>query len=134
MKLRRAPLRLATGAYILNSGVSKWNADDERASRLHGFASGAYPQVKQVRPEHFTRALSATEMVLGAALLTPFVSSKLVGVALSAFSAGLVGLYLRTPGMRRDGSVRPTQDGTALAKDTWVLGIGLSLLIDAIGD
>ena len=134
MKLRRAPLRLATGAYILNSGASKWNADDEQASGLHGMASGAYPQVKQVRPEQFTLGLSAAEMALGAVLLTPFVSSKLAGLALTAFSAGLVGLYLRTPGMRREGSVRPTQDGTALAKDTWMLGIGLSLLIDALGD
>ena len=56
MKLRRLPLRVATGAYILNSGLSKWNADEERASQLHSFAANAYPQVKQLRPEQFARA------------------------------------------------------------------------------
>ncbi len=43
-----------------------------------------------------------------------------------------MGLYLRTPGMTKEGSVLPTQQGIALAKDTWMLGIGLSLVIDDI--
>jgi hypothetical protein len=33
----------------------------------------------------------------------------------------------------RDG-IRPTQDGTAIAKDVWLLGIGTSLLIDGNGE
>jgi hypothetical protein len=32
--------------------------------------------------------------------------------------------------MRRDGSLRPSQQGTALAKDVWMLGIGLGLIAD----
>jgi len=50
------------------------------------------------------------------------VPGKVAGAGLTAFAAGLLGLYLRTPGMR------PTQQGTAIAKDVWLLGIGLGLL------
>ena len=45
-----------------------------------------------------------------------------------SFSAGLLGLYLRTPGMHN--SLRPTQQGTPIAKDVWLLGIGAGLVID----
>lgn len=134
MKLRRLPLRVATGAYILNSGLSKWNADEEHASQLHSFAANAYPQVKQLRPEQFARALAASEIAVGAALLTPFIPPALAGAALTAFSAGLVGLYLRVPGMHQEGSLRPTQDGIPIAKDTWLLGIGLALALDGMSD
>ena len=53
------------------------------------------------------------------------------GAGLTAFAAGLLGLYGRTPGMRKEGSPFPTQQGTALAKDVWMLGIGLGMVIDA---
>ncbi len=33
--------------------------------------------------------------------------------------------------MRREGSVRPSQQGTAIAKDVWLLGIGLGLVADS---
>ena len=47
--------------------------------------------------------------------------------ALTAFSGGLLGLYLRTPGMRKPGSLAPTEQGLAIAKDSWLLGIGIGL-------
>jgi hypothetical protein len=48
-------------------------------------------------------------------------------------SAGaLLGLYLRTPGMRQEESLGPTQQGIPLAKDIWLAGIGASLLIDGL--
>ncbi len=134
MKLRRLPLRLAAGAYILNSGLSKWNADQAIADQLHGFASTAYPQVKQLRPEQFARVLSVSEIAVGAALLTPFIPPALAGAALTAFSSGLIGLYLRIPGMHQEGSLRPTQDGIPIAKDSWLVGIGLSLVLDGLSD
>ena len=62
------------------------------------------------------------------------VPSLAAGAALTAFAGGLVGLYLRTPGMREEGSLRPTQAGIGLAKDVWLLGIGLSLVLEEIGD
>ena len=36
--------------------------------------------------------------------------------------------------MRQKGSLRPTHQGTALAKDVWMLGVGLGLLADAMAD
>jgi hypothetical protein len=35
--------------------------------------------------------------------------------------------------MRQDGTVRPTEQGTALAKDIWMAGIAAALVIDDIG-
>jgi hypothetical protein len=32
--------------------------------------------------------------------------------------------------MRQDGSLRPTQQGIPLAKDAWMVGIGLALMVD----
>ena len=92
-------------------------------------AVGAIPALQRIPPQRFARILSTGEIALGAALLTPFVPSALVGAALVGFSGGLVQLYLKTPGMRQPGSVRPTQDGIGLAKDVWLLGAGLTLLL-----
>lgn len=133
MKLSHAPLRLATGAFILNSGLSKRTLPPEAAAGLHGMAAGAMPQFNRVQPTTFAKSLSAGEMALGAALITPFVPSTLAGAALTAFGGGLVNLYLKTPGMTQEGSsVRPSQDGTPLAKDVWLLGAGLTLLLDGL--
>jgi len=131
-RLSHVPLRLTAGSFILNSGLSKWSADAETAQQLHGFAAGTYPAVKKVEPPVFVKALAAGEIALGAALLLPGVSSTKAGAGLVAFSGGLLGLYAKTPGMR-DG-IRPTQQGTAIAKDVWLLGIGTSLVIDGRGE
>jgi hypothetical protein len=134
MKLRHLPPRLATGAYIFNSGLSKRNADPGTAAGLHGMATGSYPFLGKMEPEQFLKLLSAGELALGAALLLPVVPTALAGAGLVGFSAGLVGLYLRTPGLRKEGSLAPTQDGSAIAKDAWMLGIGLGFLVEAIAD
>jgi hypothetical protein len=128
---RQLPERLAAGTFILNSGLVKWSADEETAARLHGLAVGTYPFLAGVKPKDFARMLSVAEIGLGAALLAPVVPAWLAGTALTAFSGGLLGLYLHTPGMRQEGSLRPTQQGIPLAKDVWMLGIGLSLTADA---
>ncbi|MCU1666329.1 MAG: rane protein [Pseudonocardia sp.] len=130
--LRRLPMRLTAGAYILNSGLQKWSADEQTAGALHGMASNAYPMLKQVDPPRFLRGLAAAEIGLGAALVLPAVPALLAGAGLTAFSAGLLGLYVRTPGMREEGSLRPSQQGTPLAKDVWLLGIGVGLVVDAL--
>jgi hypothetical protein len=36
--------------------------------------------------------------------------------------------------MRKPGSLRPTENGTPIAKDSWLLGVGLGLIIDDIFD
>lgn len=129
---RHVAPRLATGAFILNSGLAKRGADERTAATMHGMAKNTYPFLGKIEPGKFVRALSAGEIALGAALLLPVVPTALAGAGLTAFSAGLVGLYLRTPGMREGSGLRPTQEGTALAKDTWMLGIGIGFVVEAI--
>jgi hypothetical protein len=131
MKLSNLPGRIATGAFILHSGIDKWGADETRAAQTHGFASGAYPVVGKLPPGLFLRLLAGGEIATGAALLAaPLVSDRLAGIALTGFAGSLLGLYLRTPGLRKPGSVWPSQQGLAIAKDIWMLGIGLDLVLD----
>ncbi|NEK57149.1 hypothetical protein GCU56_04580 [Geodermatophilus sabuli] len=120
--------RLSAGAFILNSGLGKRDADEGTAAGLHGFAAGTYPFLKGVEPTQFVKGLAYGEMAIGALLLTPFVPTAVAGAALTGFSGGLLGLYLNTPGMRKPGSLAPTPDGLAVAKDVWLLGIGVGLL------
>jgi uncharacterized membrane protein YphA (DoxX/SURF4 family) len=126
--LAQVPQRLATGAFILNSGLQKWTGDEQTAAGVHGFASGTYPFLKDIDPPTFLKALAAGEIAIGTVLLAPFVPGRVAGLALTGFSAGLLGLYLRTPGMH-DEKYRPTQQGTAVAKDIWMLGIGTALVL-----
>lgn len=129
--VRRAPIRLASGAYILNAGVGKIRGDAGTAAAIHGMASGAYPFLGKVKPALFLRGLGAWEVALGTALLVPVVPVGVAGLALTGFAGGLLGLYWRTPGMHEPGDPRPTQQGTAIAKDLWLFGMGVSLLADA---
>ncbi|MCU1655462.1 MAG: rane protein [Pseudonocardiales bacterium] len=131
-KLRRAPTRIVTGAFILNSGLGKLGADDDTAKALHGMAAGVYPPLEKLDSKLFLKAVGVGETALGAALLLPVVPASLAGLGLTAFSGGLLGLYWRTPGMHHDGSPRPTQQGIPLAKDVWMLGIGASLVLDEL--
>jgi hypothetical protein len=121
---------VASGAYILHSGLAKWNGSEEQAKGVHALASGAYPILADVPPATFLKLLSAAEIGIGAALLTPFIGNRLAGAALTAFSGGLLGVYLRTPALHKEGSVWPTPAGTAVSKDVWMLGIGVGLLAD----
>jgi hypothetical protein len=120
--------RISAGAFILNSGLGKRGADEGTAAGLHGFAAGTYPFLNKIEPKQFAQGLAAAEIGIGALLLTPFVPTAVAGLALTGFSGGLLGLYLNTPGMRKPGSLAPTQDGLAIAKDVWLLGIGVGLL------
>ncbi len=122
------PIRLAAGAFILNAGIGKLSADEERAAMLHGTAKGAFPFFEDVRPERFAKGLAVAEVALGAALLTPFVSDRLAGLALTPFAGAILWMYSQTDAMHEPGSLRPTLMGTGVAKDVWLLGIGLTLL------
>lgn len=133
-KLAHWPARVATGAYILDSGLGKRKADEETAAGLHGMAAGAYPFLKQVEPPRFARLLSVAEITVGVTVLLPAVPTAVAGLALLGLGGGLIGMYARTPGMHEPGSLRPTQEGTALAKDFWLVGIGASLVLDALGE
>lgn len=125
--------RLFPGLFFIDAGLGKFNADKETADYLQGFASVGMPLAKKVDSKTFTKALSVAEMATGAALVAPFVPNRVAGAALTAFSAGFMSLYLRAPGMHKEGSLSPTQDGLALAKDSWILGVGVALLLSEDG-
>ncbi|MFJ6003256.1 hypothetical protein [Arthrobacter sp. NPDC092385] len=124
------PLRLTTGAFILNSGLGKTNLDEGSAGYMQAMASKAFPQLSQLEAQKFGKALAAAEIALGSALLAPFIPSRLAGLGLLAFSAGMMAMYVKTPGLTQEDGIRPTQDGTSVAKDIWMVGIALSLILD----
>lgn len=121
------PIRVATGAYILNSGLTKLKADEEAQEQMHGWASSVYPMFKDMKSGDFTKLLGYGEIGLGAMLLLPTVPSAVAGGALAAFGAGLMGMYLNTPSMTQSDGIRPSPEGVATAKDVWLVGAGLTL-------
>ncbi|WP_238703536.1 hypothetical protein [Arthrobacter sp. TS-15] len=124
------PLRLTTGAFILNAGHGKRHLDKDSAAWLQAMAARVIPPVTRLEPQTFGKVLSYSEMALGASLLAPFLPSRLVGVGLGIFSGSLLTMYRRTPGMTEADGIRPSQQGTALAKDVWMFGIAVALVLD----
>ena len=127
-KLWHVPVRLATGAVILDQGLSKLGMDEERAKAFHDHGA-----LEAMAPKDFLQLLTAGEIALGASLLgIGLVPPGLAGLGLTAFGGSLTRLYLTAPGMRREGSLGPTQQGIALVKDSWMLAIGAALVLDAL--
>ena len=127
------PLRVATGAFILNSGIGKLAADEGTAQFLHGAAAATYPTpFKDMKPTTFAKLLAYSEIAVGAALLAPMVPATVAGAALTGFGASLMGMYLKTPSMTLDDGIRPSQEGVAVAKDVWLVGAGLTLLSQGV--
>lgn len=118
--LRRAPLRLTTGALIINAGIAQFNADEESSRTLHQTAAQYVPQVGRMDPRVFSRSLAAGQLTLGAALLLPVVPTAAAGLGLSLLGASLAATKWRTPGMRT-----PTED-------VLMAGSGVSLLLDSL--
>ena len=127
---RSIPSRLVTGLYVAHTGLEKWRGNEERAATLHDMAAGAFPTLKEMPAAKFMRLLASVEIATGAVLLAPMVRNRVAGAALTAFGAGLVTMYLRTPSLHQPDSYWPTQAGTAVSKDIWLVGIGLRLLLD----
>lgn len=131
--LSHLPLRLATGAFLVSSGMTKLSLSEDEAKNLHKLAAESLPVVDQVSPALFGRVLAIGELALGGALLVPLVPAGVAGAALGAFSGGLLWLYAKTPGMHEEASLRPTPQGLIMAKDVWMAGIAASLVIDDAG-
>lgn len=134
MRLSHLPLRVTTGVFLVNTGLSKRDLTDEAAQGLQGMAAASIPQLATLPPPQFARLLSTGEVALGAALLMPFVSPLVAGAALTAFSGALLRMWWNTPGMHEEGSLKPTQQGTAVAKDVWLFGTGMALVLDGLSD
>jgi hypothetical protein len=132
LKLRHVPARAAAGAFILNTGITKRGLTEEGAAGLQQMAVQAFPQFKQMSAKDFGKLLSTGEIALGTALLLPIVPTWLAALGLAGFSAGLLRMYTKVPGLTQEGSIRPTQDGTVIAKDVWLAGIAWSLLVDEV--
>jgi len=129
MKLSTIALRAVPGAFILNSGIGKLGMDAQTAEGLQGMAAQGVPPLGKLTPEQFAKFLSYGEIAVGASLLLPYVPNRVAGAALAAFSGSMMSMYLRTPGMTESDGVRPSQDGTALAKDSWLVAIAAALLV-----
>jgi hypothetical protein len=134
VKARDLPGRITTGGYILHSGLEKWQGDQARAEAVHRMAANAFPVLKDIPPARFLRLLAGSEIALGAALVVPVVPGALAGAALTGFSGALLAMYGRTPALRKPGSIWPSQAGTGVSKDVWMLGIGLGLVAGALSD
>jgi hypothetical protein len=134
LKARDVPGRIATGGFILHTGLEKWKADEARAKALHSTAANAFPVLADIPPNQFLKLLAATEIALGSALLAPVVPGALAGLALTGFSGSLLAMYARTPALRKPGSIWPSPTGIAVSKDIWMVGIGLGMVIGALTD
>ena len=55
VKARDLPARIATGGYILHSGLGKWHGDETRAKAIHSAAANAFPVLQQIPPERFSK-------------------------------------------------------------------------------
>lgn len=129
MSLSNAVLRAVPGAFILNSGIGHLRLTPEAAASMQEMAAKGIPQLAELTPEQFGKVLGYGEIAVGAALLAPFVPPRLAGLALTGFSAGLLSMYFGIPDMTEADGIRPSKAGIPLAKDSWILAIGLALLL-----
>ncbi|MDM8084870.1 hypothetical protein QUV83_08850 [Cellulomonas cellasea] len=133
MHIHLIPLRLAAGAYILNSGLSKRGADEDAARGMQAMAAAAYPQFGDMEPKKFANLLSSSEIALGSALIVPVLPRTVVAAGFTAFSGALLGMYLKTPSLHRGpGDLRPNAQGEGYAKDVIMFGAALTFLLDAL--
>lgn len=130
MKLSHLPARVTAGALILNAGLDIKKLPDEAAAGMQDMGANGVPPVKKLSPSTFRKALSRSEVALGAALLTPFVPSWMAGAGLAGFSGALMAMYFRTPEMTKEDGIRPTETGTPIAKDAIMFGTGVTLMLD----
>lgn len=134
MSIVQIPLRLTSGAFILNSGINKLKLSDEQAAGLQHMAVKGVPQLSKLTPAQFKNFVVAAEVGTGAALLLPMVPGWLAGAALTAFSGGLMSMYLNTPEMTEADGVRPSQEGTSVAKDLFLVGAGVGIMVDSVAN
>jgi uncharacterized membrane protein YphA (DoxX/SURF4 family) len=126
--VRRAPLRLTTGAFVLNSGVSTFSATGEKTARLQSTAAKLVPQVERMDPRTFAKVLGAGEVTLGTALMLPVVPAAAAALGLTAFAASLLATR-SSNGQHTDSDGQPAVPN---ATEVWMLGSGVSLLLDAL--
>lgn len=126
-------LRAVPGVFVLNSGVGKLALDEQTAGFLQAEAAKGVPPLGRMEAKTFGTALSYGEIAVGGALLAPFVSNRVAGLALGGFAAGLLSIYFRDPEKTQDDGIRPSQAGIAMAKDSWLAAIAVALVAGGSG-
>jgi hypothetical protein len=126
------PIRIIFGLFFAHVALSHNELDEKGAKGLRGFAATAFPFVKKLEPNQFKQAMVAGETATAAALLVPGVPAVLGGAALTGFASSLLAVYMKNPMLRKsEKSVRPNDMGLGIAKDSWMLAAGLTVLVDA---
>src|SRR4051794_4386484 len=120
LRLSSLPPRVATGSYILHMGLEKFRGGQQQAEAIHKKASPASPFLSKTPSPTSRRTWAIGEMTAGGVLPLPLVPDVIAGAALTAFSSGLVTMYLRTPALHKPNSVWPTPAGIGVSKDIWM--------------
>lgn len=126
--LSSVALRAIPGLFILNSGVGKIGMPAEASAGTQEFAASGIPALKNLPADKFGSILGWSETAVGGAMLAPFVSNRMAGIGVTALGAGLLTLYFNNEGNTKEDGIRPTDDGISLAKDSWLVAIGLGLI------
>lgn len=129
MSLSTVVLRAIPGAYMLNSGIGKLGLPAEAAAGLQAMAAKGVPALGKMTPEQFAKFLSYGEIAVGGALLLPVVPTRVAGAGLAVFSGALMAMYFRTPELTEADGIRPSQEGTAISKDSWLFAIAAALMV-----
>jgi hypothetical protein len=129
MSLSNAILRGVSGAYLLQSGYGKLGLPVEAAEGIQGFAETGIPQVAKLDADTFGKFVAYSELGIGGALIAPFIPSRLAGLGLGVFSAGLLSIYFRNPAMTKEDGIRPSEAGTGLSKDLFLAAIASALVV-----
>lgn len=129
MSLSTVILRAIPGAYMLNSGIGKLGLPADAAAGLQAMAAKGVPALGKLTPEQFARFLSYGEIGVGGALLLPVVPTRVAGAGLAVFSGALMAMYFRTPELTEADGIRPSHEGTAIAKDSWLFAIAAALMM-----
>ncbi len=122
-------LRAIPGAYILNSGINKFGMDEGTITYLRDEAAKGMPMFADMAPGDFQKVLGFGELSVGAALLLPMVPNRLAGMALGTLSAALLSNYFSDPTKTQADGIRPSAEGTSLAKDSWLMAIAIALVL-----
>ncbi len=123
-------LRAIPGAFVLNSGFGKLEMDDQTIAYLRDEAAKGMPMFADMEPALFRRVLGYGEIAVGAAMLLPFVPSRLAGLALGVFSSGLLRIYFSDPAKTEEDGIRPSAEGISMAKDSWLAAIAIALILN----
>ncbi|WP_030015269.1 MULTISPECIES: hypothetical protein [Micrococcales] len=131
--LSNAALRAIPGAFIINSGLGKLNLDEQSAGYMQSMAAKAFPAVKDLDAATFGKALAYSELAVGGTLVAPFIPTRVAGLALGAFAGGMLAMYFKTEEFTLEDGIRPSQEGTAVSKDSWLAAIAIALIVQSKG-